>query len=198
VTSASDREHLEAAVRERLAAADVDGATERALRGYGPELLGWLHGTMRDEVAAGDAFALFAEELWKSLARFDGRCSIRTWCYVLARHAAHRVREARAANRAVPLSCAPIDAIAAEVRETTLVHLRTEVKDRVRALRLALDPDDQVLLTLRVDKDLGWRDIAHVLAGPDAPAAEIERHAATLRKRFERVKQRLRELAGAA
>jgi RNA polymerase sigma-70 factor (ECF subfamily) len=193
--TAAARDRVEAEVRAALTARDQRDATERALRGFGPEILGWLHSTLAGDTEAGDAFALFAEELWRSLDRFDGRCSIRTWCYTLARHAAYRVREARAARRDVPLSSAPISAVAAEVRATTLAHLRTDVKDRVRALRAQLDPDDQTLLVLRVDRDLGWREIAQVLLGPDADTAAIERQAATLRKRFERVKQRLRELA---
>jgi RNA polymerase sigma-70 factor (ECF subfamily) len=94
----------------------------------------------------------------------------------------------------VPLPASPAAALTAQVRETTLVHLRTDVKDRVRALRARLAPDDQTLLVLRVDKDLGWRDIALVELGDDAPTAVLDRVAATLRKRFERVKQRLREL----
>jgi len=153
-----------------------------------------LHATMAPGEAA-DAFSLFGEELWKSLRRFDGRCSVRTWSYMLARQAAYRVREARAAGREVPLSSAPVDGLAIEVRETTLVHLRTEVKDRVRELRRNLDPEDQTILILRVDRDLGWRDVAQITLGADATTADLDRHAAALRKRFERIKQRLRELA---
>lgn len=192
--TAEQRAEIEAVVRELLAASAWDKATEAALRGYGPEVLGWLHATMAPGEAA-DAFSLFGEELWKSLRRFDGRCSVRTWSYMLARQAAYRVREARAAGREVPLSSAPIDGLAVEVRETTLVHLRTEVKDRVRELRRNLDPEDQTILILRVDRDLGWRDVAQITLGADATPADLDRHAAALRKRFERIKQRLRELA---
>jgi RNA polymerase sigma-70 factor (ECF subfamily) len=191
----ADRAALEAELRELVAAGRLDAATERAIRGYGPEILGWLVATGRSESDAGDAFSRFAEELWVSLRRYDGRCSLRTWCYMLARHAAFRVREARATDRQVPLSQAPIDALVAEVRETTLIHLRTATKDRVRALRDHLDPDDQTLLVLRVDRDLGWREIAQILLGDGAAPAELDRRAVALRKRFERIKQRLRELA---
>ena len=194
--SADPRAQTEAAVLAALDAGDLAGATGHALRGFGPELLGWLEATCGSSTEASDAWALFAEQLWRSLGRFDRRCSVRTWCYTLARHAAHRVREARASGRAVPLSNAPVSAVAAEVRATTAPYLRTEVKDHVRALRARLDPDDQILLVLRVDRDLGWREIAQVLLGPEAAPPEVDRHAATLRKRFERIKQRLRELAG--
>ena len=191
------RAALEDDLRALIAADQLDDATARALRGFGPEVLAWLHATVGSETEASDAFALFAEELWKSLRRYDQRCSMRTWCYMLARHAAYRVREARAKGKALPLSQAPVDALAAEVRETTLVHLRTETKDRVRALREQLDPDDQTLLILRVDRDLGWRDIALVMLGDEAPTADVDKLAVALRKRFERVKARLRELVAA-
>jgi hypothetical protein len=67
---------------------------------------------------------------------------------------------------------------------------RSEVKDRVAHLRAALDPQDQALLFLRVDQKLPWNDVAAVLAAEGEPV-----EVAALRKRFERAKARLRELA---
>ncbi len=183
---------LERELRALLDAGSFDVATDRAIRGWGPEIYGWLVGVLRDEVEATDAFAVFADQLWRSLARYDGRCSTRTWCYMLARQAASRVRAARARGDRVPLSDAPISALAAEVRATTAMHLRTSSKNDLSALRAELDPDDQTLLVLRVDRDLGWREIAQILLGEDADAAACDRHAAALRKRFERVKALLR------
>jgi RNA polymerase sigma-70 factor (ECF subfamily) len=177
---------------------DHQHTVERVLHDHGAEIFGWMLATLSSEVEATDAFSLFSEDLWKSLARHEGRCSIRTWCYMLARCAVGRVIEARTAGRSVPLSDAPISHVAAQVRDATLSYLRTDVKQRIRSLRTQLDPDDQLLLVLRVDKDLGWRDIAIVMFGQDAGDADLARHAARLRKRFERVKAELRALAGAA
>jgi hypothetical protein len=61
-------------------------------------------------------------------------------------------------------------------------------------LRMALEPDDQIILTLRVDRARSWRDIAAVMAGEGAPDTEIARKSALLRKRFERLNARLRDL----
>jgi RNA polymerase sigma-70 factor, ECF subfamily len=169
---------------------------ERVLQDHGAEIFGWMLATLSSDTDAADAFSLFSEDLWKSLPRHQGRCSIRTWSYMLARCAVARVLEARAAGRTVALSDAPMSGVAAQVREATLSYLRTDVKQRIRSLREQLDPDDQLLLVLRVDKDLGWRDIAIVMVGDDASETELARHAARLRKRFERVKAQLRELAG--
>jgi RNA polymerase sigma-70 factor (ECF subfamily) len=94
---------------------------------------------------------------------------------------------------------------AAHVKSTTAVFKRTDVKDRVRALREQLTPEERELLVLRVDRGLDWREIARVLreqssrssegAPVDDDDAELARDAAALRKRFERTKARLRELA---
>lgn len=188
----------EAALREALETRDFERATEWAIRAYGAEVLGWLHATAASERDATEAFSAFAEDLWRSLPRFDGRCSPRTWCYMLARHAAAALHRRTVRRREAPLTGSVLEGLVAGVRESTLPHLRTEVKDRIRQLRAQLPPDDQHLLVLRVDRDLGWRDIALVLGGEDISADELTRHAATLRKRFERVKQRLRELAALA
>jgi RNA polymerase sigma-70 factor (ECF subfamily) len=64
-------------------------------------------------------------------------------------------------------------------------------------LRQTLPPDDQMLLILRVDGGMDFRELAVAMAANDAVSddAELDREAARLRKRFERVKERLRELA---
>jgi RNA polymerase sigma-70 factor (ECF subfamily) len=118
---------------------------------------------------------------------------------MLARHAVSRIARAGRIgaahpDRAVPLSQVPASRIAAELRERTVEHLRSDVKDRVRSLREHLSPDDQTLLVLRVDKDLPWRDISVVFLGAEASEADLTRHAAGLRKRFERIKAKLRAL----
>src|ERR1043165_2019404 len=171
---------------------------EQVLRDHGGEIYGWLAATLASDAEADDAFSLFSEDLWKSLPRYHGRCSPRTWCYLIARGAASRLHEARRIRRAVPLSEAPIAALVAQIRETTQLHLRTSVKDRIRSARAQLAPDDQTLLILRVDRDLDWRDIAYIFLGAEAGDAELARHAAVLRKRFERAKQRLRALVAAS
>jgi RNA polymerase sigma-70 factor (ECF subfamily) len=168
---------------------------DAVLRDHGPEIFGWLLSTLGDEAEAADAYSLFCEDLWRSLARHGGRCSMRTWCYMIARHAASRMFGQRTRARSVALSEAPQSRLAEAPREPTLGYLRTDMKQGVRALREQLDPDDQALLVLRVDKGLGWRDVALVLLGEGADDAALARCAASLRKRFERVKERLRQLA---
>jgi RNA polymerase sigma-70 factor (ECF subfamily) len=64
----------------------------------------------------------------------------------------------------------------------------------VRRLREELDPDEQTLLVLRIDRDMAWDEIAEVIHGPGADPRERTRQTASLRKRFERTKDRLRAL----
>lgn len=193
----TDRAAIEAELAERLADGDLDGVAAGVVRAYGAELAGFLVGLLRDGDAAADAFSTFCEDLWKSLPRFEPRASFRTWSYLLARHAAYRIAKEPARDRRRHAGLSKLDdlpAKLAEARTTTLPHLRSEVKDRLGDARARLDPDDQVLLILRVDRDLSWRECALVLDGEhDSPAA-LERRAAALRKRFERIKARLREL----
>ncbi len=58
-------------------------------------------------------------------------------------------------------------------------------------------PDDQTLLMLRIDRGLSWRDLALAISSEEGASSDeaISINAARLRKRFEQIKQRLRELA---
>jgi RNA polymerase sigma-70 factor (ECF subfamily) len=185
----------EAELQALVARGDYAAATEQALRAYGPELIGWLCSILPGDADAHDAFSRMAEQLWKSLPRFAGRCSLRTWCYMLARHAAARVRAP--AHHAREQLVSQIPSVAHAVVE---IWNTSQASDRRRQhayaeLRAALPEEDQTLLVLRVDRDLAWADIAQVLLGEDATADDVTRKAATLRKQFERIKRELRARA---
>jgi len=182
-------------LRAMLAAGELERATELAIRTYGPEIVGWLRSIIASDADAQDAFSRMSEDLWRSLQRFDGRCSIRTWCYMLARHAAARVRAQPRHEREVLFSSLPSVLGAVTHIWNTTKGGAQQAADAYAAIRRELDEDDQTLLVLRVDKGLSWREIAQVLCGEDAATDDVERLAATLRKQFERVKERLRTLA---
>jgi RNA polymerase sigma-70 factor, ECF subfamily len=93
----------------------------------------------------------------------------------------------------IPLSKAPAVAeLALQVRSGTYTFQRTEVKEHVRRLREALPDTDRLLLILRVDREMSWRDLARVVLGGNPSPDELEREAVRLRKRFQLVKERLR------
>jgi RNA polymerase sigma-70 factor (ECF subfamily) len=186
---------LEHRIQKLLAGGDLRGAATKAIEGYGPEVFGFLATLVRDPSDASDVFSQACEDLWQGLARFERRCSMRTWFYTLARHAAARFRRAphRRAGRRVPLS--EVTEVANRVRTGTLRYLRTEAKDGVAKIRDALQEDDRTLLVLRVDRGLSWKDIARVLAADDPSDPVLDREAARLRKRFQIVKGEIRSRA---
>lgn len=143
---------------------------------------------------------MMAERLWRGIARFEWRCSMRTWIYILARHAAVDQRDAqrRRARGAVPLSQAEdMSEVLQRVRTATQSFLRTEKRDAVRRLRDELAPEDRALLILRVDRGLPWRDVARVFAGAESAddSHAIDQEAARLRKRFQLLKEQLKARA---
>jgi RNA polymerase sigma-70 factor (ECF subfamily) len=166
-----------------------------ALHTYGDELLGYLVAITRDGTLAQDVFSMLLEDLWVGLPRFGWRCTFRTWAYKLARHAVTRQKRSRSVRASVPLDSA-IEAIADQIRSRTETFLRSETRDAVAAVRAALDPDDQALLVLRVNRGLSWREIAEVFAeGEDPSDKELTRRAAALRQQFQRIKGTIRTAA---
>lgn len=194
-TPEPSRDEVEAIVRGHLAAGEIDLATTRTLEYYGPELYGFLRALARDDDLASDAFAIASEQLWKNLMKFRWEASLRTWAYQLVRNALYQVRTdpRRRAERNLPLSV--VTSIANVQRSGTAPYQKTEIKEGLRALRDALDPVDHEIMILRLDRAMSWKDIARALADEADREATLTQRAAALRKRFERAKERLRELA---
>jgi len=193
-TEPPPRDGIEATIRDLVAAGEIDAAATRALEHYGPELYGFLRALARDDDLAADAFAAASEQLWRNLARFRWEASLRTWSYQLVRNALHQLRSAphRRPERNLPLSV--MTSIANLQRSRTAPYQRTEVKDGLRALRESLDPIDHEILILRLDRGMSWKEIARAVADDDSDDG-LDQRAAALRKRFERAKTQLRELA---
>jgi RNA polymerase sigma-70 factor, ECF subfamily len=191
---------LERAVRDRLASGDSVGAATAAIEALGPEILGFLAAIVRGEEEAREVFAQFCEELWVGLPRFDWRTPLRTWAYTLARQAIERLRSDphRDPARRVPLSQSPeVRALEQRAWTRTPMHLQSQVKSELTALRDALPEADRVLLVLRVDRGMSFSAIASITLGTIAAADEatLQREAARLRKRFQLVKEELRASA---
>jgi RNA polymerase sigma-70 factor (ECF subfamily) len=181
---------LEGDIRKALDSGDLEGATDLAVRGYGPQVLGYLRAILRSEPDASEVFSIFCEFLWTGLPKFRGEASFLTWAYQLAWAAGRRFREDPFRLRASRLSTPAMNDLAAQVYSTTASHLKPENKDRLAVLRERLDPAEQTLLVLRLDRELSWSEIAQVFDEPGLSEA-------ALRKRFERLKERIKELAEA-
>ena len=179
---------VEDLVRLRLAEGAHDQAATELIRGYGRRILGYLRGVLRDEGLAGDAFSQFGENVWRGIGGFRGDSSALSWAYSLAWSAVCRVVDSGYQRRRARLETTHADRLVHEIQSSTRPYQKTEIKDAVTKLREQLAHDEQTLLFLRVDQDLSWTEVETVM-GVDA---------ATLRKRFERVKDKLRSLAEAA
>lgn len=185
-------------IRAAYEAGDMRAVAERTLALYGRDIASFIVARLRSEDHGREVYAIFAEDLWASLAGFGFRCSMRCWAYILARNAANRYANGlKRRGHAVPISDLASRLPEPDARPPTEPHRATEVKQRVRALRDRLAPEDRLLLLLHVDRQLPWSDIARVLS--DGPTllggAELVRESARLRKRFERLKGELRALA---
>lgn len=176
---------LEAQLTGLLDGGDRNGAATLALKSYGPQIFGYLMAVLRNETAADDAFAEFSADLWSGLGAFRRECAVKTFAYKLAWHAALRVTQNPFQRRGRHLESAEAAELVQSIRSETAVHLRTEVKDKMSELRRSLTAEEQTLLILSIDRQLSWREVAEVIS-VDEPV---------VRKRFERTKERLRQLA---
>jgi RNA polymerase sigma-70 factor (ECF subfamily) len=186
---------VEATLSRLVAEQAFDRVAKLALETYGSELYGFLVNVIGGRAEASDVFSQAIENFWRGLPGFAGRCSMRTWLYVLAQNAAVSYRRSPW-NGARRTGDSQLDTLIASARSRTAPWQRTDVKDKWHALREALDPEDRSLLVLRVDRDLAWSDVARVTLGSAQPgAAELARETARLRKRFQLLVQQLRASA---
>jgi RNA polymerase sigma-70 factor (ECF subfamily) len=193
-----EREKLEREIRELSDRGELAGAVERALEGYGPEIMRLMASVLHDYERSRDAFSLFSENLLKGLPGFRWESSFRTWAYRLARNACYQLVNAPV-KREQPVSMSRMPDEAARARSETRPWQRTSVKERFRLLRESLSPQERMLLMLRVDQRLSWQEVARVMADEgeeeSLDEAALNRRAAALRQQFQRTKAHLRTLA---
>jgi RNA polymerase sigma-70 factor (ECF subfamily) len=180
---------LDEQVRGLLDRQDPRGAASAALHALGPQVLGYLEALLRDPDDARDVFQLFAEELWRALPGWRGEGSLRAFSYRIAWRAHARFRRDAWQKRREHLRTTMASRIAASIasNESRLPGGR---KDRLARLRESLTPDEQTLLVLRLDRDLSWDEVAAVLSEDGEPLGAL-----TLRKRFERLRDKLARMA---
>jgi RNA polymerase sigma-70 factor, ECF subfamily len=186
----SDYDALEEGLADALAAGRLSEAASLAIRGYGPQILGYLGSVLRDDSLADEAFSRFAEDLWKGIAGFRRESSFRTWAYRVAWNAARDLQTEAWRRRGRRLETAEISKVVQEVRTSSAAWLKEDARDKLDRLRRSLSPEDQTLLILRVNRELSWKEVAQVLSTQETPVDEP-----ALRKRFERIKARLRKMA---
>jgi RNA polymerase sigma-70 factor (ECF subfamily) len=193
-----EEHNVEDSIREHSRAERWQAAATLWIEHHGPEILTFLAAMGGSKLDPDELFSQFCEDVWRGLPGFRWDCSTRTWSYRLARNAWVRaLKKSSRRGRAIPLSeASALSRAAQHARSSTAIHLRTEVKDEFAALREELSQEDQMLLVLRVDRGLPWGDAARVLAEEgDLSDADASAAIPRLRKRFQRIKERLRKLA---
>ncbi len=179
---------LEQRIAAELDAGDLDGAATAIVRGYGPVVLGYLANLLHDEEVARDVFGQCCENLWRGLAGFRRECSARTWFFRVAWTAFADHRRGAARHPALPVSTSELARAAGEVRSSTI--RRNRAMDQLARLREQLEPLEQSMLSLRLDQRMSWQEVAVVMSEGGELVEE-----ATLRKRYDRLKDKLRRLA---
>lgn len=179
------RQRLEKDILARIAAKDHAGAATVALRGYGPDILGFLYRTTKDDDVGDDVFSQFSEDLWAGIGKFEGRSSVKTWLFKLAWHAACRHWSEPWSKRRQAASSGVLDQLIVEVRSQTGLFQRTAAKEWLAGVKEDLKAEDVSVLTLRLEQGLPLEEIAEVLGSS---------HEA-VRQRWSRLKKRLAKLA---
>ena len=177
----------EARCLEALDRGDHAGAATAVVRQYGPQLLGYLCSVLRSEADAGEVFSMFSEDLWRGLPGFRRECPLRVWCYRLAWHAAARFLRDPYRGRGRRLETNELSRLVEEVRSSVFLGRDQARQATLERLRAGLSPDERTLLVLRLDRGLAWAEVALVLAEGQGPPVDE----AALRKRFERLKDKL-------
>jgi RNA polymerase sigma-70 factor, ECF subfamily len=180
----------EAVIASHLDKSELAAAVTETVRSYGEELLGYLTGVLRDPSAAEETFADVCEDLWKGIDSFRRECSMRTWAYRLALSRVRRFKESAYVRRVRQFESEELSLLVDSVRSMTSVLYEQARQSAVQRFRDSLDAEEQTLLSLRLDRGLSWREVAHVFAGD-----EIDLDEAAVRKRFERIKGKLRAMA---
>jgi RNA polymerase sigma-70 factor, ECF subfamily len=159
-----DRRYLEAV-------AAFGPALDRLARGYEPDAD--LRGDLRQEIHTA---------IWRSLAKFDGRCSMRTWVYRVAHNtAASHVLKHRPKQRFVGLE--EIDEARSEDDPERTVMQQGVQMQLVRLVQ-ELRPSDRQLALLYLE-DLDAASIGEITGlSPSAIAVKIHRIKAVLARRF--------------
>ena len=153
-------------------AAEYGPALDRLARGY--EADADLRRDLRQEIHT---------ELWKSLARFDGRCSLRTWVYRVAHNtAASHVLKQRGRRGLVGLD--ELDAVSdGDDPERALVA--RDARQRLLEMVQTLKPADRQLTLLYLE-DLDAAAIGEITGlSSGAIAVKIHRIKAALAARFQ-------------
>jgi RNA polymerase sigma-70 factor (ECF subfamily) len=122
-----------------------DSLYEQAAETYGSSLDRLARAYELDPEARRDLLQDIHLNLWRSLASFDQRCSLRTWVYRVAHNVAtgHVIRQSRVRNRLVSIE--NIEAVASN-DQGELAASQAEALERLSMLIQRLKPLDRQII----------------------------------------------------
>ncbi len=154
---------VEARLRALQGAGDLDAASRLAFEAYGDEVCAFVWSLCEEGDAADEVLAAGWEDFLRGFERFGWSGTCRAWLYGRVRNAFLRYRRSVDPRR------------------------RARRVDRAHAAGLArLKEEERTLLYLRVDLRMSWEELSQVFAEDSVPRV------ATLRRRFDRVRAKLR------
>lgn len=193
-----DSQSIDDEVRAAVTRGDLERAATLVIRRHGSEVHGYLAALAhhRHDVIQ-EVFSVFCEALWRGLPSFEWRSSLRTWLYAVARNCFLQLERKASRRPEQRLGTGTAQQLADEVIEGSRRMIEAERTSALNELRAQLDEEEQTLLILRIDRGLGWSEVAEVLYGPEHEADEAEREKtrARLRKRMARIREKVHELA---
>jgi RNA polymerase sigma factor (sigma-70 family) len=169
---------------EEIVALGRDARYRRAAETYGPSIARLAAAYEANPAERADLTQEMHFQLWRSLAGFDGRCSLRTWAYRVAHNvgASHAGRAMR--RGLVTLDVLASEAVADERPDPESATDRTLTLSRLYALIHRLAPLDRQLTLLYLD-GLDAEAIGDVSGlTPGAVATRISRIKQVLAARF--------------
>ncbi|HET6332646.1 MAG TPA: hypothetical protein VFG30_05505 [Polyangiales bacterium] len=180
---------------------DIEGAAARVLSGCGPCVRGYLRVALGEDRLVRDAFSAFSEAVWQRIRRYRGEPRLIVWTHRLAYVAAKERREtSRLRKPAATRKSRPASRDLSRTRAATLEPLGAA--EDAELMRRELSLEEQTLLTLRIDRQLEWQDIAWVLgqrAGGGGRAGRAGRAGneagSQIARRYERLVARLHSTA---
>lgn len=179
----------EAHIRTLIAAGALREAAAEVVSRYGPTIIGGLRAMLGNHADVMDAHAQWSENVLRGIGAFGGRSTVHTWARRLAWNAALNLRGQAHRRREQPSATGELPEVPEDASARS--HLCAERRwQQLRELRAGIAPAEETLLSLRVEQELSWAEIAEVLSTEAAPL-----DATAARKRYERLRARLREKA---
>jgi RNA polymerase sigma-70 factor (ECF subfamily) len=168
---------------------DIEGAAARVLQGCGAWIRGYLRVALGEDRLVRDAFSAFSEAVWQRIRRYRAEKRLVVWAHRLAYVAAKERRETSRLRK--PSTTRKAKTGSRELSRTRAATLEPlGAAEDAELLRRELSLEEQTLLTLRIDRQFAWAEIAWVLSQGSGSGAGSQ-----MARRYERLVARLHATA---